>query len=186
MYSRFLPSAVPVCAALLLPIFVALSGCERGVASTGSTPASEVGPMHVAVSALFPGGGSPPPPDPTGLEYEGNADAINEGHRLFDWYNCAGCHFHGAGGIGPAFLSPATTYGDRIDQLYASIYQGRPNGMPSWAGKIPAGEIWKIAAYVKSLKVIGASMPEPTNPPPAVAGPDTLETEPAKNPAGGS
>jgi cytochrome c oxidase cbb3-type subunit 3 len=42
-------------------------------------------------------------------------------------------------------------YGGRIDQIFASIYQGRPNGMPVWGGKIPQGQIWQIAAYVRSL-----------------------------------
>lgn len=49
-------------------------------------------------------------------------------------------------------------YGSSLDQIFASIDQGRPNGMPSWHGKIPAGEVWDIAAYVKSLS---ASSPPP-------------------------
>lgn len=31
--------------------------------------------------------------------YEGNAYAISEGQRLFNWYNCVGCHANGGGGI---------------------------------------------------------------------------------------
>ena len=58
--------------------------------------------------------------------------------------------------------------------------QGRPNGMPSWAGKIPNGEIWKIAAYVRSLAVIGAPCPSRRLRTPASPAPATLETEPGK------
>jgi len=29
--------------------------------------------------------------------------------------------------------------------------QGRPNGMPSFVGKIPDYQVWEIAAYVRSM-----------------------------------
>src|SRR5437764_13398240 len=32
---------------------------------------------------------------------EENAPALSEGKRLYEWYNCSGCHSHGGGGIGP-------------------------------------------------------------------------------------
>ncbi len=42
-------------------------------------------------------------------------------------------------------------YGGRIEQIFASIMEGRPNGMPSFRGKIPATQAWQLAAYVRSL-----------------------------------
>ena len=120
------------------------------------------------MSPLFPGGGSPPPPDPQDATYDGNAQAIAEGKRLFDWYNCSGCHFHGAGGIGPSLIDSTWTYGDKIDQIYASIYQGRPNGMPSWGAKLSSTEIWELAAYIRGAAKDAESIPVPTEPPPAV------------------
>ena len=42
-------------------------------------------------------------------------------------------------------------YGGEIDQVYLSIAQGRPNGMPAFAGMIPPQQIWQLAAYVRSL-----------------------------------
>ncbi|HEY1735838.1 MAG TPA: c-type cytochrome, partial [Methylovirgula sp.] len=68
--------------------------------------------------------------------------------------------------IGPAFFNDGHfIYGGEIDQIFASIYQGRPNGMPSWAQKIPTQEIWEIAAYVKALstteKYVVPPMPTP-------------------------
>ena len=128
--------------------------------------------QFVPVTTLFPGGGHPPPPDPRGKLYDGNPQAIEAGARLFNWYNCSGCHFHGAGGMGPALMDPQWRYGGRIDQIHASIVQGRPNGMPSWGGKIPDQAIWEIAAYVRSLSAPttvngagGDAMPKPPAPP---------------------
>ena len=34
--------------------------------------------------------------------YEENAFAVNQGKRLFRWYNCNGCHAQGGGNMGPA------------------------------------------------------------------------------------
>ena len=64
-------------------------------------PATESGPLSVAVTTLFPGGGSPPPESPLVKAYQGNLQYISEGRRLFTWYNCYGCHANGGGGVGP-------------------------------------------------------------------------------------
>jgi cytochrome c oxidase cbb3-type subunit 3 len=32
-----------------------------------------------------------------------------------------------------------------------TIREGRPNGMPSFRGKIPDDQIWELAAYVRSM-----------------------------------
>jgi cytochrome c oxidase cbb3-type subunit III len=42
-------------------------------------------------------------------------------------------------------------YGARIENIVESIREGRPNGMPSFRGRIPDDQIWEIAAYVRSL-----------------------------------
>ncbi len=173
--NRWAMSAFVVGAVALL-----LGGCSEPQADTNRTPLVEGGPKNVAVSTLFPGGGKVQPVDPQAASYEGNVSAISEGKRLFTWYNCSGCHFHGAGGIGPALMDDKWIYGDRIDQIYASIAQGRPNGMPSWGAKLPPEQIWMLAAYVKSLSEKVANVPIPTEPPPAVPGAATLETEPGQ------
>ena len=147
---------------------------QSGAANvTSDFPASENGPLSVPTT-IFPGGGSAPPVDPRVKLYEGNTQAIAEGQRLFNWYNCVGCHFHGAGGMGPSLMDQQWIYGGRLDQIYATLVQGRPNGMPSWGGKIPGNELWEIAAYVKSLPAPNAangpgqvmtSAPPPPGPP---------------------
>ena len=42
-------------------------------------------------------------------------------------------------------------YGHEASQIVATILQGRPNGMPSFAGRKPEDQVWQIAAYVRSM-----------------------------------
>jgi cytochrome c oxidase cbb3-type subunit III len=83
--------------------------------------------------------------------YEESAYAVGEGKRLYSAFNCVGCHAHGGGGIGPALMDAKWIYGSHPEQIYSTIVQGRPNGMPSFAGKIPDYQVWELVAYVRSL-----------------------------------
>ncbi len=74
-----------------------------------------------------------------------------EGQFLYTRMNCVGCHAHGGGGMGPALMDDKWRYGGRIDQIAATIAEGRPNGMPAWRGRLTDDQIWKLAAYVRSL-----------------------------------
>src|SRR3954454_16116565 len=84
-------------------------------------------------------------------EYEENAFAMSEGKRLFSQMNCVGCHAHGGGGMGPALMDDKWIYGYQPEQIFSTIVEGRPNGMPSFRGKLPDYQIWQLAAYVRSL-----------------------------------
>lgn len=160
-------------------VAMAAFGTPAG-AQNGSLPAEQRGPGFVPVTGLFPGDGQPPLEDPVAKQYEGNTQAISEGKRLFGWYNCSGCHFHGGGGMGPALMSNQWRYGGRLDQIFASISQGRPNGMPSWHGKLPDAQIWQLAAFVKSMAVASAAngpgQAMPQTPPPPAAPPTPPKT----------
>jgi cytochrome c oxidase cbb3-type subunit 3 len=57
----------------------------------------------------------------------------------------------GGGGIGPALMDDKWIYGSAGEQIYSTIVQGRPNGMPAFGGRIPDDQIWQIVAYVQSL-----------------------------------
>jgi cytochrome c oxidase cbb3-type subunit 3 len=81
----------------------------------------------------------------------GNAYSISEGQRLYNWYNCVGCHAHGGGGIGPPLIKKDWIYGGQPANLFDTIVKGRPNGMPAWGGKIPEYQVWQLVAYVRSL-----------------------------------
>jgi len=84
--------------------------------------------------------------------YENDSVAMAEGLKLFNWYNCSGCHGgHGGGGMGPSLRGGAFSYGDDNAHIFASISEGRGKGMPAWGTKIPEDQIWKLAAYIKSM-----------------------------------
>jgi cytochrome c oxidase cbb3-type subunit 3 len=132
----------------LVAACVAASGCRRETRRFREIPPAGI-PHAVSLSDLRPGGA--PPPEPARSPYEMNAYALSEGKRLFSAYNCVGCHANGGGGIGPALMDDVWAYGYEPDQIYSSILQGRPNGMPSFRDKIPDYQIWELAAYVRSL-----------------------------------
>ncbi len=79
-------------------------------------------------SSLRPGGQTGVSSNP----YHGNAYAISEGQRLYQWYNCVGCHGRGGGGIGPPLMDQSWTYGGEPENIFETIVKGRPNGMPAW------------------------------------------------------
>jgi cytochrome c oxidase cbb3-type subunit 3 len=82
---------------------------------------------------------------------DGNAYDVSQGAQLFGWYNCSGCHAHGGGAIGPALMDDQWRYGARPADIFDSIVEGRPNGMPSFRGKIPDNQVWQLVAFVRSL-----------------------------------
>jgi cytochrome c oxidase cbb3-type subunit III len=145
----------------LLPFafFAVLAVANSASAQQDTAPEAQHGPNEIAVTGLFPNGGAPPPQDPIGARFEGNKPAIAAGKELFGQMNCTGCHFNGGGGMGPALMSGHWRYGGRIDQIYASIAQGRPSGMPSWQDVLQPQQMWELAAYVKSLSA-SASAPQ--------------------------
>jgi cytochrome c oxidase cbb3-type subunit 3 len=42
-------------------------------------------------------------------------------------------------------------YGSEPENIFATIIEGRPNGMPSFRGRIGNQQVWQIVAYVRSL-----------------------------------
>jgi len=129
-----------------------LGACEREQRDFGGDAAASAPNEQIALSTIAPGG-APPLVEITGRgeEYEGNAYQLSEGERLFHWFNCTGCHGNGGGGSGPPLIDSEWLYGSAIENIAASIREGRPNGMPSWRGRIPEEQIWQIAAYVRSM-----------------------------------
>ena len=84
--------------------------------------------------------------------YEGNAARIAEGAKLFISYNCMDCHgADGSGAMGPSFQDGRWHFGGSSGSVFQSIYEGRPDGMPSWGGRIADEQIWRLVAYVRSL-----------------------------------
>jgi cytochrome c oxidase cbb3-type subunit 3 len=151
MYSRFHTSW-----ALGIAVFGTIAGCARsphpGEAVAAPSPPGAV--QGVIDSALEPGvSHTLVTTDPRAAEYYDNADAVGTGKRLFQQYNCSGCHSNGGGGMGPSLMDGVWIYGGRLEQIHQTLVEGRPNGMPSWGGKIPDKQLWQISAYVRSLSL---------------------------------
>ena len=83
--------------------------------------------------------------------YEENAYMVNEGKALFSAMNCVGCHANGGGGMGPPLMDEDWIYGSDPQQIFSSIAQGRPNGMPSWGNRLSNDQIWRLVGYVRSM-----------------------------------
>jgi mono/diheme cytochrome c family protein len=85
--------------------------------------------------------------------FEGNADAIATGAKLYISYNCVDCHgADGSGAMAPAFVDGRWHFGGSPAAVYESIYQGRPDGMPAWGGLLDQASIWRLVTYVRSLE----------------------------------
>jgi cytochrome c oxidase cbb3-type subunit 3 len=147
MSSPFRDSLIVISAAAALLV----AGCKREERHSGSDPLAGSVPAGQRQPTIYPGGGSPPPLDPRAARYDNNSPALAEGQWLYTQMNCVGCHAHGGGGMGPALMDDKWRYGGRIDQIAVTIAEGRPNGMPAWRGRLTDDQIWKLAAYVRSL-----------------------------------
>src|SRR5215217_3392240 len=88
--------------ALVLALATALASCDREEREFRESPPSATPNGAVRVSVLQPGVVQ----DTTHVRnvYNDNAYAISEGQRLFNWYNCSGCHANGGGGMGPPLM----------------------------------------------------------------------------------
>ena len=107
----------------------------------GNLPLGDV--AGAAMSRLAPSISNP---------YESNPQAIASGHELFVRMNCAGCHGYDAkGGMGPNLTDTYWRYGGVPADVFKSIYEGRPQGMPAWNPALPPDDIWKLVAYIESL-----------------------------------
>ncbi|HSJ76473.1 MAG TPA: c-type cytochrome [Gemmatimonadales bacterium] len=127
-----------------------LIACQREERNFSGMPPSATSTMPAArESGLQPG----PPVRSASINgpYEQNAYGVAQGKALYNAFNCSGCHFQGGGGIGPPLMDAEWVYGSRPKNIFETIAEGRPNGMPSFGGKINPDQIWQIVAYVRSM-----------------------------------
>lgn len=146
-------------------------GCRRASTTTSvavngpAMTANPVGPIPGAVEMV----------QHSVNPYTNDPVALQDGRRLFNWYNCSGCHGgHAGGGMGPSLRDPVWLYGNRDDQIYDSIAHGRSNGMPAWGTKIPQDQIWELVAYIKSMRT-------PQEPDPPIEPSDEKTPNPVDN-----
>jgi cytochrome c oxidase cbb3-type subunit 3 len=136
----------------ILALAFALAGCEREMRRfTKPTEKPPVQPVRMV--ELQPGekGDGPRNEEQQRFYDERNAYDMAQGKRWFRWFNCAGCHSNGGGGMGPALMDDTWLYGKEPQQIYTTIMDGRPNGMPSFRGRIQEEQVWQLVAYVRSM-----------------------------------
>jgi len=130
-----------------LGLLVLTVSCQREKRQFQSSPPTYKS-YQITMGTLYPG---TTPISYVSGPFEDNAYGVSEGKRLYTQYNCAGCHFNGGGGIGPPLMDDVWIYGSEPVNIYSTIVEGRPNGMPSFRNKIPDEQVWQIASYVRSL-----------------------------------
>ena len=149
--SRRLRIRCALAAGLALAL-AASSGCkDRDASSQGIAPPAlgAIAQIQGPVGRLPGAARAQPAKNP----YAGDASAIADGRRYFVAMNCYGCHGGRAGGgMGPSLRDEVWIYGGNDGDIFDSIAQGRANGMPAWGTMLPADMIWRITAYVRSLR----------------------------------
>ncbi|HZZ60129.1 MAG TPA: c-type cytochrome [Roseiarcus sp.] len=119
-----------------------------GAVAPSSASANPI--LHVPVTDLHPGNVNFAPRIDNPLADDPNA--ATRGMRDFIQFNCVGCHApNGGGGMGPSLSDRRFIYGAAPPNIFLSIYQGRPNGMPAWGEMLPESTIWELVSYVQSI-----------------------------------
>ena len=134
---------------IALTVLALLAACQREQRQFQSPPSAASAINTVQIPPLHAGNAPPMPPVPNA--YQENAYAMSQGKRLFSAYNCNGCHANGGGGSGPPLMDDVWIYGSEPQNIFATIVEGRPNGMPSFRGRIPDDQVWQLVAYVRSM-----------------------------------
>lgn len=140
---KMLLSLMAVCVA------AGVFSCKREERGLRVSPPSAQTINTITMSQLQPG--PKMPVAEVKNEYEENAYALSEGKTLYQQYNCVGCHFQGGGGIGPPLMDEKWIYGSDPQNIFSTIIEGRPNGMPSFRNRIPEYQVWQLVAYVRSM-----------------------------------
>ncbi len=135
---------------------VLLSGCKEATEAKADKPADQsattASEPAIAMVPFAAGGGKPVvDTNDEGRKIMNDPEQIAAGKQLFSAMNCYGCHSQGGGGMGPPLMKTIWIYGGSIENIAATIREGRPNGMPSFRGFFPDDQIWQLAAYVRSL-----------------------------------
>lgn len=149
---------------------------------------------RIPAGGALPAANAPSAPRPARLDPKA-------GEALFSSMNCDGCHGGGAvGWVGPSLVDGRWRYGGSDDEIFRSIYYGRPKGMPAYGGVVGTDGVWMLMAYIKAQAVppvvpttswlpggnAAATPPAPTPPGPAAeekASPSGAEQAAAGAPA---
>jgi cytochrome c oxidase cbb3-type subunit 3 len=86
--------------------------------------------------------------------YEHDGKAVAEGKGIY-LEKCADCHGKDLkGGDGPSLVGHLK-YGEEDGKKFESISKGRGGGMPAFETELGRDRIWKVLAYVDSVREYG-------------------------------
>lgn len=97
--------------------------------------------------------------DETNVTLLEGAEDLASGKAVFT-ANCTACHKDGQGDIGPNLTDKFWLYGNDIKDVFSSIKNGRPNGMPEHASKLNPIQTQQVSSYVLSLKYKAGREPQ--------------------------
>jgi mono/diheme cytochrome c family protein len=135
-------------------LVLAIAACRKETAMPATAASS--GAENALVISRREGrifaGGIAPPAERVSNTAANDAKAAGAGAALFTDMNCDGCHGGGAvGAVGPSLTDGRWRYGGTDADIYRSIAEGRPKGMPAFGGVLQPAMIWRLVAYIKSL-----------------------------------
>ena len=140
---------------LLLVSGIGTSGAQQSSANpppqgSESTPGElRGGWLEVPINTFVPGAVSVSPRIQLPAD---DPAAAQRGMKAFNAFNCVGCHMgNGGGGMGPALSRRPFIYGSEPQNIYLTIVQGRPNGMPAWGALLPDAIVWDLVAYIRGI-----------------------------------
>ncbi len=173
--------------ALIAAAVVSTSGCKsKGDANSQAGGGGFVPQDRIPAGGVVPAANALSAARPAKLNPEA-------GGNLFSAMNCDGCHGGGAvGWVGPSLVDGRWRYGGADEQIFSSIYYGRPKGMPAYGGVIGTDGVWMLVSYIKAQAVppvvpTTSWLPggNATNPPPGGVkeGDEPKGAEPAAAPA---
>jgi cytochrome c oxidase cbb3-type subunit 3 len=132
---------------------VLCSACNKAQGGAGVAP-KPLPEQHTAPAPMGQraGTGDSAPVLATENPYEGSKEAALAGQKIYLAMNCTTCHaYDGSGNQGPDLTDTRWRYGGLPIQIFNSIHDGRPQGMPAWGDKLTSDQIWKLVTYVESF-----------------------------------
>ena len=131
----------------------ATNGSASGAAAAAGSASGSAG----ALSALREedrvyAGGIAPPAGALASRDSNEGNNAKDGAQLFSAMNCDGCHGGGGSGwVGPNLADGRFRYGGRDEEIFSSIFYGRPKGMPAYGGVVGRDGALLLVGYIKSL-----------------------------------
>ena len=141
---------MPTTRRMIALVAVAVAG-TGACTSDGATKGQDAGSAARVEDRIVAGGVVPAANALSAKRPDPNPEA---GGNLFASMNCDGCHGGGAvGWVGPSLVDGRWRYGGADEEIFTSIYYGRPKGMPAYGGVIGADGVWMLVSYIKAQDV---------------------------------